>query len=50
VTEEKALREEMFEEEIDNLHVMGAEAKIQLIEENNRHTERYKSKMLHKGD
>jgi hypothetical protein len=31
VSEENAFREEMFEEEIDNLHVMGAEAKIQLI-------------------
>jgi hypothetical protein len=50
VTEEKTFREEMFEEEMDNIHVMGAETKIQLIQENNRHTERYKSKMLHKGD
>jgi hypothetical protein len=28
VTEEKTYREEMFEEEMDNIHVMGAETKI----------------------
>lgn len=31
ITEEKAFREEMFEEEMDNIHIIGAETKIQLI-------------------
>jgi hypothetical protein len=28
ITEEKAFREEMFEEEMDNIHIIGAETKI----------------------
>ena len=49
VTAEKKYREELFEEELDNIHIM-AELKIQLINENMRHTERYRDKMLHRVD
>ena len=49
VTSEKKYREELFEEEMDNLNIM-AELKIQLINENMKHTERYRNKMLHLVD
>jgi hypothetical protein len=50
ITQAKRRQEELFEEEMNDIHVKAVEDKIQLIQENMRHTERYKNRMFHKGD
>lgn len=45
VQAEKAYRECMFEEEIDDIQNKASEEKIQLVEENMKHAKNYKTRM-----